>query len=401
MQKLDIFLNNFIRTAFEFNSHSDDPIRNGAIVIKKMQYYSSALTKLQLWVDMDLFLNRQPKSYLLTPQQEQQLVQNRTILAKYYDTLRNYTQLPYLGHFNKYFFGSRSYADRVYNQQFKGSLFITRRLFTISLDSQQNPFQQRVLKYDQPLYKSLRTDSNPLLHEELKNEFDENLLDSPFLEVTETEPFYSGWDQNLRQLVVTNRFFPKKYAGGAMKVPNSKEQALYSPLYNKLKKKIKSIPKILENCGFDKAVEFSAWPLSKDLLEIPQNLSKIQYNALFITKPLYNIEDLPANPKLEEEVEFFTFFEEQEDEDDPSSEVPILVERKLWKHDFLPPNIRLPRDFKQETFIEDLLLPPYRGGFTWPGNKSLQIDLSKLFELNQNNLKKYLPKNPLRSFSRK
>ena len=224
----------------------------------KQKYYSNPVYKLLLSIDIDSFLSRQPNTYSLTPLEEKNLFQKRLILANYYDSLRYYTQLPYVEDFQKFFNGSKSYADRVYNQQFKGTLKIVRRLFALTLNEDENPKEKRVLKFDQPLYKNQKSskssgldqssliskrlpretanfknlpeggfeiaqkeseqEKNPLLHEELEYKKSKK---SPFLKLTNPIPFYTGWDEQLRKLVITNRLLPRNLAGYSMKIPYS------------------------------------------------------------------------------------------------------------------------------------------------------------------------------------
>ena len=141
----------------------------------------------------------------------------------------------------------------------------------MTFDPQQNSKTNRVLSYDQILYKDLKGSENPLLHEELlgegslsplnktlpyrseapvyqrsglpynrdalsgltKDQINDptkfrqakseelgsklqlqepsySLNKSPFIEESDSSPFYAGWDDTLRRFVVTNKFFADK-----------------------------------------------------------------------------------------------------------------------------------------------------------------------------------------------
>lgn len=238
----------------------------------KQKYYSNPIYKLLLSADIDFFLSRQPTSFLLSPKQEHELFKKRTVLSNYYDSLRYYNSLPYAPEFQDFFNGSKSYADRIYNHQFNGTLKMVRRLFSINIDSTLGSIEERsnsgatepsinnldkkqnlqnqknieqkflekdttnfILKFDQPLYKKINAldDLNTPFHEELNlASLENNLSDSehlfreriaskqfnkPFIELVNPIPFYVGWDEQLRKLVITNRLSPNYCAGECMK----------------------------------------------------------------------------------------------------------------------------------------------------------------------------------------
>ena len=98
----------------------------------KKRFAENPLYPLLLRIDIDSFLHRQPVTHLLSAAEEDVLSQKRNILGQYYDTLRQYNQLQDLDHFQTIYHGSKSFANRVYNQQFKGTLRVVRRLFSIT-----------------------------------------------------------------------------------------------------------------------------------------------------------------------------------------------------------------------------------------------------------------------------
>ena len=122
----------------------------------KKKYAENPLYSLLLRIDIDSFLARQPASHLLSLLEERTLFQKRQILGHYYDTLRHYNQLQNWDEFQTIYNGSKSFANRVYNQQFKGTLKVVRRLFSITLDRDQGEDERRILKFDQPLFEQER-----------------------------------------------------------------------------------------------------------------------------------------------------------------------------------------------------------------------------------------------------
>ncbi len=238
----------------------------------KETYYSNPIYKILLSVDIDSFLGRQPTSHFLNAQQEKELFEKRLLLSKYYDTLRDYK------HFGLLTNGSKSYADRVYNQQFKGTLRIVRRLFSVSLNEEQNEKQNLVLKFDQPLY--TKKNENTYLHEELKKTELKNTeskqLQTPFITRTYSTPFYAGWDTELRKFVLTNRFVSKDTAGLLFDFNSIPKEKNYS-IFNKL-------------IDSNKKIEFTAWPIPKEILD--KNDLSIPYSVI------YESLDNPSNKKI-------------------------------------------------------------------------------------------------------
>nr|YP_010733684.1 hypothetical protein RF1 [Gayralia brasiliensis]YP_010733758.1 hypothetical protein RF1 [Monostroma nitidum]WEG92955.1 hypothetical protein RF1 [Gayralia brasiliensis]WEG93029.1 hypothetical protein RF1 [Monostroma nitidum] len=160
------------------------------------KFYKNPVYKTFVHLDMIGFLQGQPKSYNLTPKQEADLYKRRFILENYLDSIQNYKTLVLKKKQHN------SYAEKIYNQQFKGSLDIVRHFFLISLTSNVNNSleSQKVLKFDQPLYKTSLKNVNPLLHEELDPAFSQNSLQQ--MQETNATPFYIGWDGSLRKFLV-------------------------------------------------------------------------------------------------------------------------------------------------------------------------------------------------------
>lgn len=455
----------------------------------KQKYYSNPIYKLLLSADIDFFLSRQPTSFLLSPKEEQDLFKKRTVLANYYDSLRYYNKLPSASEFQDFFNGSKSYADRIYNHQFNGTLKVVRRLFSINIDStvqpsfagdrrdpsqtssqklltsikklsqqknsqntRQNKFLEKstynfVLKFDQPLYKKITArdgDSfqgllSSSFHEELnprtKNDvfyngenqkvirnfndttsrFDlesqrengthkvsgskenlpkdllsrnnspdsEHLLrqkmastnsNKPFIELVNPMPFYVGWDEQLRKLVITNRISPNYCAGESMKFPGVRNQPFsfganednggrkneqgestaknYTNEYLTLNKLLKK----------NKTINFTAWPISHQSQQSSRN--QTSYNLL-------------ADSLIDEEnnLKFRTLIEDD-------LNLKQLLDGDVWSRNIYGELASVPRNILTNGQPQYEISPfsklkdtfPYtRGGFVWPGHSDLKF----------------------------
>ena len=348
--------------------------------IIKQKYYSSPLYKRLLALDIDLFLNRQSKSSFLKKQDEIDLYQKRQALTSYYDSLRLYSKLPETEIFEDLFDGTKSFSNKVYNQQFKGTLYSIRRLFSLHIDSDfnwQNPdnFDEyaikdktlnSVLKYDQPLYESEKKFSS--YHEEIpeigffeqdkKQSKDikiksiyssDNTLKTSVLVEMITKPIYAGWDQNLRKFIITNKFLPRSFAGYEMTIPQD--------FYKKFKPEKQIFQKqnsSKTNLGKKQKIYFSSWPKKEEDFLKPN----IPFVSLFDTD-IQEALDRDQDDFLKEK---YTSF-------------PINYKHVKQLYTEKP-------TIAPELPIEDLI--PKRGGFVWPGDfdfdfKKLYFDFKKLF----------------------
>lgn len=297
----------------------------------KHKYYTNPLYKNLLAIDIDLFLNRQPASFKLNNAQELDLVTKRRILNSYYDSLRTYSKLPYLETFEDFFDGSKSFGNKVYNQQFKGTLKSLRRLFALTISADGENLQ--VLKFDQPLYNFSMDEKFSPYHEELV-EIESNIRESknsPFIRDTVSQPLYAGWDENLRKFVITNKLLPRTSAGYEMKLKSElRKKFLVDPQF--VQDKTKSL-----SLGSQK-IQFTVWPLTTEQLQKPKTESKIPYITLFVSKDNYEKEDQKVFETL--------------------STLP-----SNWE------TLQRQKSAGSKTFdnIFDYLAPK-RGGFIWPGN---------------------------------
>ena len=238
--------------------------------IIKRKFFLNPVYRSLLQTDIDTFMARQPLTHNIAENQDYDLYKKRVLLEKYYNWLRCYSPLQKDLQDVYNISSTKSFVDSVFHHQFKGTLKIAKRLFPVTFDPQQNNKKNRVLSYDQTLYKDLQISENPLLHEELegkssltkdqkannkkvsrdlndtgtqlsgpnlqkqndltkqnlfgsqkhtqtKSELDPLKLQEPnynnnypFIEESDSSPFYAGWDDTLRRFVVTNKFFIEK-----------------------------------------------------------------------------------------------------------------------------------------------------------------------------------------------
>ena len=308
----------------------------------KEKYYSNPVYKLLLNADIDLFLRRQPSTYLLSPKDEKTLFEKRLLLSNYYDSLRYYQNLPYAKDFQTLFNGSKSYADRVYNQQFKGTLKVVRRLFSITFNEENNLSNKIILKFDQPLYKNLKHTNSIIGHEELILNTPTN---KPFLELTNPIPFYTGWDEQLRKFVITNRLLSRSEAGFSMQFENNKQ--------------IKDYPTLTELLQNTQKIDFTMWPLTKNLLEKPKSSSTIPYAVLY---------------------------EQLDDTKAKSIKNTLGLSGEDAELRSMPPIINRITQVDPTKFND--VIVPTRGGFIWPGHSYLKISFKNFVPLNVPFLKK-------------
>lgn len=302
----------------------------------KRKYAENPLYALLLRIDIDSFLARQPASHLLSPIEEKTLFQKRQILGHYYDTLRQYNQLQNWDEFQAVYNGSKSFANRVYNQQFKGTLKVIRRLFSITLDESQHGSDSRVLKFDQPLFQEARVGQEEALnlHEELLPLPQRSSERSPFLEAVNSSPLYAGWDEELRRLVLTNRAMPRTETMHQTDVESN--QGFGEAAYGRF------------NNIFATGVSFTAWPIPEQLLSKPKEHSDVPYSVAF---------DSNSDSKKQGLAEALQSFSEMQDQG--------AVGGSTWDMSRWPANLRL---------IDERsgAMSSTRGGFVWPGHAPLR-----------------------------
>ena len=395
----------------------------------KNSFYTNPLYRFLLEKDVDAFLSRQPKDHFLSVFEEKQLSQNRSVLNDYYNTLRSYRLLPSWDGFQDEFNGSLSYANKIYNQQFKGTLSLVRRLFSITVNPLEiqsdtkpghfleanNSFDKgitndRILKLDQPLYKTYIGNSsylldlknnkkdqpkvkkevfnqsegdfndenlqnkrnsdksenlpNLLMHEEAQNNgykienfnqkskkynglLSENSFSSdkkqassfPLIESTNPAPFYIGWDEKSRKLVITNRLL----------FSLNQETSVLTEPFNK------EVPNKKQSNSKRKDGKFTAWPIPKSMLK---STKKEGLKSSFPYLPYKVLFDLLETPEKGKAFENALMVEVNDDLE------RIKEEKEKWKE--IPANLQ----FDPNESSLHKVLSPNRGGFVWPGSDS-------------------------------
>ena len=99
----------------------------------KEKCYTNPIYKFLLNTEIDAFLGRQPKVHWLSPQEEIRILKRRQLLGNYYDTLALTNQVSTSTALEQLV--PKSYANSIYNHQFKGTLKTARRLFSVKADS--------------------------------------------------------------------------------------------------------------------------------------------------------------------------------------------------------------------------------------------------------------------------
>ena len=156
-------------------------------------WYYSPFNRLFLKFDVDSFIRRQPKSHFLTKNEENLLNLRRFLLHEHYETLRWYTFMQHYSSMKTNIGGTKSFASRLYNQQFQGTFKKVRHLFALTPSSTENS----ILRFDQPLYNEFSNNSkntlieNSILHEELLADED-ILLNSNVFQKSKDNTIRSG-----------------------------------------------------------------------------------------------------------------------------------------------------------------------------------------------------------------
>nr|BBN51374.1 conserved hypothetical protein [Halimeda borneensis] len=309
-----------------------DPFDQPLAAELKEKYSANFIYRFLVHFDISNFLKRQP--YKLTSKEEISLFENRLALGEYYNTLRSYSNLGLDEEPGQSLFcGPKSYVNRIYNQQFKGTLKIVERLFSIHLDNDENipklpeweipdlkdsKRDSSILKFDQPLYKKSFLKKNPLVHEQALEQSSQQAADSsPFVQETAPLPFFAGWDNDQRKFIITNRLLTRQT----------------SPL--------------LKN---DK-IAFTTWPVTEEVLRNSPHL-----NRLFRTR----------EETKESADDLFKYAE-------PLMEEDTIIYEKL-------PNIIQRVELKNTEKLQTSLAPT-RGGFIWAGNEPLKFQIFSKIQL--------------------
>jgi hypothetical protein len=339
------------------------------------RFYKNPVYKALVHLDMGGFLQGQPPFLNLTSEEERLLFERQILLQDYvksvFDFKKGDAGLPFEATPN-------SYAEKVYNQQFKGSLDLVRHYFSVYLTNfeesgiKETAPSKKVLKFDQPLFKNSLGEFHPFLHEELEfssqkqaflekesqgrelfsnkkwnKEGEDSFATTRAVPSTESTPFYMGWDSSLRKFLVKNPCIPGLPLGTETFTPLSKQKTSLSktPFY----------------------LGFQAWP--NDALDLKKITDK---NVSIAYTPL----------SKEGALEVTKFFELNETQLPQRSgavlKLPtrpdLLNQKKMPTYDwrwFLATSASRP-EFQVSKKLEPLIdlkntLPPQLGGISWPG----------------------------------
>lgn len=283
--------------------------------------------------DIDAFLARQPKTHLLTANEEAELYYKRSMLSDYYNSLRQYKRMNTAPDFQRAYGGVKSFANRVFNHQFTGTYRVARRLFAIDLqpqpvaasedrasliadrsslreakrsESQRDAIRERegsetyrrVAKYDMPLFDDTQS-HNPMIHEELQKDREarnasqsdakriakrsahaktRNMGRKPFFTPANTQPFYCGWDNVQRQFVLTNRLLPRTMAGTRMFIPTDSPPYVTMATQARKNTQTTGTPKKRKTRRNTTDIVFTWWPIPASVanMSIPEQQNELR-----------------------------------------------------------------------------------------------------------------------------
>nr|YP_009773646.1 hypothetical chloroplast RF1 [Uronema confervicola]QIZ74185.1 hypothetical chloroplast RF1 [Uronema confervicola] len=202
--------------------------------IARQHYDPNELWSKIMKLDVDLFMNRQPNSYFLTNTEEKLLHLRRFLLFEHYDSLRWYTFMTNYRTMKNTIGGTKSFTNKLYNQQFKGTFHKVRHLFSLTPSVSNGA----ILKFDQSLY-NLTSHSNVQGHEELINDFslkdtfskDKNNKEDPL--ISKNMDLIEKSTQIIKQSIWQNNFLRKNYI----------EESLEQKNYNLLTQSVNSLEK--------------------------------------------------------------------------------------------------------------------------------------------------------------
>ena len=359
-----------------FENPDSDPVDEEVANDIKQKYYDNFVYKFFLNLDIRNFLKRQP--YQLSSKDEINLFKIRLALGEYYNTLRYSNRFPSF----KLFSGPKSYCNRIYNQQFKGTLKIVERLFSVNLEKNENIpmlnveknkkkeldsfFKDRApLKFDQPLYLKNKDFINPLLHEQLMKYYGimlEKLAFRPYIMQEERPfPFFVGWDNEKRMFVLTNRFLTDGQILTDILLPKDDLKKFFEDNIQEFfvqPKQLDKTNKTNETDVTDVTDEitnftFTTWPISD---------KEKFYENTFLKRLYRNQRDLNfLNLKGGEDL--FKYISPTDEEVIMYKTLPSTLDRV---------------DLKNTNKINSFSAPS-QGGFFWPGNLPLKLKIKEKF----------------------
>jgi hypothetical protein len=365
------------------------------------KYYTNPIYKAIVNFDLYPFLMGQSPAQNLSEKEEYDLFTKRIILQNYLTTVRDYK--------TKRLKNNEMYADRVYNQQFKGSLNLVRQFNAVelSLDAQDDPamyteedktdpflhwpyeiknipITKKVLKFDQPLYKSFSNEKTALYHEELPRE---NFRPYQTTLLTDTSPFYIGWDSLLRKFLVKTSSLAMVEEPRDQETSQSKESKERKPKKNRWYKRFNQKKKLTfeatpredlaKEADIPYYFEFQAWSpaldrsFHPDTMKLPcLTLNEKENHKLQIALELKE-EETSSNYGIDQTGKKFAGVVTQKAKDLLFSTLPNY--NWDWKKAEMDDN-------KKDQYIDlGNAPPPQLDGLAWPGSKNPTL-LQKLIK---------------------
>nr|ARR28403.1 hypothetical chloroplast RF1 [Caulerpa okamurae] len=364
----------------------------------KEKYSENFIYRFLLNFDISNFLQGLPKNHQITSQEEIELFKKRFALSQYLDTLRSYSKLTMenIGEvYQPLFCGPKSFSNRIYNQQFKGTLKIVERLFSIHLEDEKNiPIvegegegrstpgvsspnevdsedsqykdlylkikkEPSVLKFDQPLYNSPNfSEENPLIHRLIP---EKKILDQkhPFIKETNPIPFFVAWNREKRKFVITNRLLTRRKTLDEFRISPEIE-----PFFKKFNLK--------KTKGFKSSIQIKKITWDRQLKKFHTKYDQ-KSKVTEVIRPLF-FNTWPVKKKYLEENPLFTRLY-RVPEDMETQNLFVYAEPLMEEEDIIYeklPNIIERINLNHQTKLQTSLAPK-RGGFFWPGNEPFQF----------------------------
>ena len=190
---------------------------------------------------------------------------------------------------------------------------------------------------------------------------------SSFVEETDPRPLYAGWDEQLRKMVITNRFLPRTTSLYERRERSAQTTESWQANLHE-RKEGRSQDRQAEVAGSRTgllSLPFTAWPIDQEGLSQPKSTSKVPYETSF------DCANDPIKKTLLARLKLFTAY------------MSYSPELRTWPITSWPENLRVYRSKKtnQNWNIFRKVFPPTRGGFVWPGNQKLGFDITKLFRI--------------------
>ena len=199
--------------------------------------------------------------------------------------------------------------------------------------------------------------SNVLLSENSFSPDKKQAFSFPLIESTNPAPFYIGWDEKSRKLVVTNRLLFSLNQKTSIPIESFNKDVFVSNKKHSDSKFLQSKNQVSQSETKRKDGKFTAWPIPKSMLKSTKKEGLNSYLPYLPYKVLF---DLLETSEIGKGIEN-ALVVEMDDELDLER---IEKEKEKWKE--IPANFQF--DPNESSFHK--VLSPNRGGFVWPGSNS-------------------------------